>query len=670
MTTLSLSKITRISPLNPNQDMVSDVSSLAATIRAIGMQYPLTVRERPDAAGEYEVLDGGRRWRALRLLCEGLSGHADEKYPAVEIFDGSEADALQLALTLSVTPHTKHPVDEFERFSQLVEQHGKTVADIARDFGETERHVRQRLALGALSPRVRELWRKGEITRDSAEAYTIAPLAAQEALLDDWAKRGSGSLNHPTTIRAALRGDTMVASDPVAKFLCADPGRLEVYRGAGGRLMEDLFSEQPGLQDPSIARRIAMDFLRAEALRFAEAEGWGHAFAGEDEGGFDQFFLSDEEKGRLDEIARELAGECTKAKRKKLTAEREAILSTVDDRADYGVRADLDCGGEIYLTRGVALPDEAAQSASGRASPERADNQPAAAAPDAAAGESGEKLSPGAEKTPLGEPGKQLRAVIDAGATHALRDAVRARPDIAMMLAVAALGCQYGVVGLGLRPVQSRDPEDNDLLKRIRPLAFQDALAGCAEASTCDLTVAFARIMAAAIETGGLGFDEIGVLFRAVAARGGDVAGALERNIDRRGYFEAAEKERTARIVGALIGPAEAARVKGWKKDKLAQHAATLSKEQGHLPPPFSAWSDFPARPGALDDAIYSERQEPLAEAMRDAIEKDEASSGCAGAERDANKSSGQGGKSKGKKRGPRKTPIERAIENTEGAPA
>lgn len=656
MSTLPLSCITRISPLNPNQDMKSDVSSLAATIRAIGMEYPLKIWERCDSPGEYEVLDGGRRWRALNLLAEQGGAHVDELNPKVDIVEGSEADALQVALTLSVTPRAKHPVDEFERFSLLVEQHGKTIADIARDFGETERHIRQRLALAALAPRVRDMWRKGEITREAAEAYTIAPLAAQEALLDDWAARAPGKMKDAFSIRAALRGDTMVAAEPVAKFLCAEPTRLDLYRANGGRILEDLFSEQPGLQDPSIARRVANDYLRAEAQLIAEVEGWGHAFGGEDEGGFAEDILSGDDEERLDEILREFAG-ASKAKRKKLADERAAILSTIEDRAAYGVRADLDAAGQIFIIRGVALPDEAATMPGGDAAPPPGESGEEIAATDPSdhSRDEGDDDEADAGPKPIGEPGKQLLAVIHAGATAALRDAVQPRPDIALMLAVAALGCSNSVIGFtALRPVLSNEPEDNALLKRIRPLYFANALAECANASTNDLTVAFARIVAAAIESDGLQPANIGSLFQAIAARGGDVTGAISRALDRRSFFEAAEKERTLRMIGALIGPAEAARAQRMKKDKLAAHAAALSKEKGHLPPPFGDWVSFPTRPGALDEAIYSERETPLAQAMAEAIDKDEASTGSG----------------KGCKRGPRKAPIEKAIARTKGVAA
>lgn len=57
---LPLSLITGLSPLNPRQDMTSDVSTLAATIRARGLSHPILVHALVGEEG-YAVLAGGRR---------------------------------------------------------------------------------------------------------------------------------------------------------------------------------------------------------------------------------------------------------------------------------------------------------------------------------------------------------------------------------------------------------------------------------------------------------------------------------------------------------------------------------------------------------------------------------------------------------------------------------
>ncbi|MGJ0505639.1 MAG: ParB/RepB/Spo0J family partition protein [Methylocystis sp.] len=662
ISTLPLSSITRISPLNPNQDMASDVSSLAATIRAIGLQYPLTVWPRPDAPGEYEVLDGGRRWRALRQLCNSGS-YPDEEYPAVEIHDGDEASALQIALTLSVTPHAKHPVDEFERFALLVERHGYTVEKIAADFGETERHVRQRLALGALAPVVRDLWRDGKISREAAEAFTTGPVAAQEALVDNW--RGTTYepwLKAPYEIRKALRGEVLPEHNPVSRFILRDAERVRAYLAAGGRTTDDLF-EPARLCDGPIAERVANELLRAEAQRVADAEGWSRGLIEGDDCGFDFYEnepeLTAEEEARLDEIQVALTGDeavdldALKGEQEKIMLYATLREFPIEERANLGVGAFINPDGTVSFTRGVAVPpDEAAREPGG----DEAESPP---------GESGESLSPGADASeeegeadgqaptldPLAEPSsKALRAEIEACVTKGLRDQAQRRVDIALMYAVAALGCAYGVTGIGLRPVHARDTEEHDLLKRIRPLSFGDALAECAAAPTNDLTVALASLVAGSIETQGASFAAIGALCGAARARGANLAASMSEAIDRRGFFEAAGKAKTLDIVAALIGPGEKKAVKGYAKDKLAQYAATLAAEKGFLPAPLSNWAALPALPNGGEDAIYAKPEMPLAQAMSDAIAADAAA-----------------GK---KKRTPRKTPIEKAAERKQSSKA
>lgn len=78
--TVSLDRIKRLSPLNPRQDAESDISMLIATIRAVGQKYPILLRPIPaDPDGGYEVIEGGRRWRAQRALQAERPDEPDRK---------------------------------------------------------------------------------------------------------------------------------------------------------------------------------------------------------------------------------------------------------------------------------------------------------------------------------------------------------------------------------------------------------------------------------------------------------------------------------------------------------------------------------------------------------------------------------------------------------------
>ena len=56
-----------------------------------------------------------------------------------------------------------HPADQFEAFKKLADERGFGAEDIAARFGVTPHVVRQRLRLSAVSPRLIEAYRNGEM---------------------------------------------------------------------------------------------------------------------------------------------------------------------------------------------------------------------------------------------------------------------------------------------------------------------------------------------------------------------------------------------------------------------------------------------------------------------------------------------------------------------------
>lgn len=623
-----LDHITRLSPLNPRQDMESDVADLAAMIRARGQQIPIKLRVCPEDPQSYEVLDGGRRWRALREINDGRAVLA-------MIEAGDEIEAREIALMVSVSPKPLHPVEEYESFARL-EEAGAGVASIAAHFGQDARHVRQRLALGRLSPRVRSLWRLGEIDREQAIAFTAGPIEAQEALLDQLDGKDNWEWGEHS-IRRKLRGETLSNSGAEGKFLLADKARVEAYVAAGGRIEENLFEDEIVIRDPVIAHRIVNDALRAEAERIRAEEGWGAALIEgdgiyEDEPPY-ELDLSDAEAARLDEIADQRRG-ADRARSLELRDEQDAILRDAilrmidrDERARYAVAAFFDSEGRVFFARALEIPEPETEASEGAAEIE-GDSLPSD-------GEGGEPSEPGGVSAndeapipdPLAEPGRALRMVIDEAATQALWDVTRRRGDIALMLAVAALGCRYdaSVVKMSGRQYQVIYGEQESLLAHISDKRFDAALKICAAAPTCDLSVALFRLIAASIDTREARFETIGAICAAVRARGGDLKGAFDAALDRRAFFETAPKSVTLGCVTGLIGAGEAGRVKTMKKAELGDYVARLSKDKGHLPAPLADWAAAPALPAAGADAIHVGGETTLAQAMSAAIADDEA---------------------------------------------
>jgi len=641
--TLPLSAITRISPLNPRQDTESDVAPLAAMIEACGLIDPLVVRERPDEPAEFEVLSGGRRWRALRSLAEQGRMPPDEiQRIKVEVYPGDDAGALRLALAAAVAPRPQHPVDEYESFAKLAAL-GFTVEQIARDFGETDRHVRQRLALGGLAPALRAMWREGKIDAEAGKAWASGPIEAQEALLEKaQADYTQSWIDDALSVRRALRGDVMPEWSPVSCFILSSKERVEAYVAAGGRMTDDLFAPA-ALRDAAIAEKLADDLLREEAQRVAQAEGWGAAVIEAD--GYDvnedEPETNEAEEITLHALEKEIA-QCSPADAATAYAQRDEILRgamlrahPIETRAGLAVAAALDGQGRMFISRGLDLPEAPGESGEEpETGGEQADATGEAAGDDPPAKTREENASP-PPPDPLARPkAKALAEIIDRTATQALRRIVRQRLDLALMLATT---CTLSYPGQWFRmsanEVEVDDDEDCELLRQLdEHFGTIPALKVAAQASTNDLSVAFARRVAYAIDCAGVDYHTIDGLCAALARRGAPLAAAFAEAIDARAFYEAMPKKDALAIVAALIGPAEARRVKGYDALQLSAYIATLAKDKAFLPVPFSNWAAHApgaAMPADAVDLDAKPAAAPLAQAMAQAIDEDEAARGA-----------------------------------------
>jgi ParB family chromosome partitioning protein len=89
-------------------------------------------------------------------------------------------------------------MEEVEAFASLKDQ-GFDASAIAQRFGCTIRHVDQRLALAALSPKLKSAYRKGDLALEAARAFCIEPdPARQEAVFKALAK----PVTHAANVRA------------------------------------------------------------------------------------------------------------------------------------------------------------------------------------------------------------------------------------------------------------------------------------------------------------------------------------------------------------------------------------------------------------------------------------------------------------------------------------
>lgn len=238
------------------------LAELAASIAAIGLRQNLNVRETD--TGRFEVVAGGRRFRALKsLVKEGLLAK-DAEIPC-RVMTADE-DAAEISLTENTLRLAMHPDDQFVAFQGLVDG-GKSIEDVAARFGVTPAVVERRLKLAKVSPELRAAFRKGDLTLEQMMAFAVTDdHDQQEAVYRDL----TGFRSSARDIRAALTQEAVALTQPLAKFVT-----VEAYVAAGGVIQRDLFDEanEGFMPDRVLVLQLAQAKLEA-TTETVKAEGW------------------------------------------------------------------------------------------------------------------------------------------------------------------------------------------------------------------------------------------------------------------------------------------------------------------------------------------------------------------------------------------------------------
>jgi len=163
---------------------VPDITDILPSIRVRGVLVPLIVRANgaPDA---YEIVAGRRRYHAALAVVE--EGGEVNALPCAVMDTGDDAAALEASLIENVARLDPDEVTRWETFTRLVRE-GRKPEHIAMLFGLTDVQVKRTLALGNLLPRIRSLYRKGDVDAVTVRHLTLASKAQQRdwlALVDD-----------------------------------------------------------------------------------------------------------------------------------------------------------------------------------------------------------------------------------------------------------------------------------------------------------------------------------------------------------------------------------------------------------------------------------------------------------------------------------------------------
>lgn len=221
-----------VSPLNMRAEtkepslkkMAEIAANILPTVREKGILSDLIVRK--NNAG-YEILAGRRRFYAAKVIEQERGDFPPINCDVRENL--SDADAREISLIENVAREDADEITCYEAFSALIKD-GKTVDEIARTFGKTDREVRQSLAIANLLPRIRDLYRNEELDGADLHLLTMATKSQQR----DWLKLWD---NNDAPTGQGLKGWLFGGAAIATKMALFD---LASY---SGKVVGDLFSE-------------------------------------------------------------------------------------------------------------------------------------------------------------------------------------------------------------------------------------------------------------------------------------------------------------------------------------------------------------------------------------------------------------------------------------------
>lgn len=426
------------------------VDELAASIAAHGLLQNLTVRPLTDAdgteSGKFEVVAGGRRLAALKLLAKRKVISKNHPIPCalLGVLSGEEA-----SLAENVFQCPMHPADQYDAFAKL-HGGGMPVDDIAARFGVTPTVVKQRLKLAAVSPVLLQIYRDGEMTLEQLMAFTITDEhAVQERVWMSLSYNKSRDM-----IRRLLTEGQVPASDRRAQFI-----GTAAYEAAGGLIVRDLFDDENEgyFDDTALLDRLVLEKLEHEAGAVV-AEGWkwvtvmpefNYALtASLNRIQPEAVALSEEQQAELDALeaqlealsvqheGEEVAGD-TEDEFRRLEARIDALRGQErylpDDIAIAGAFVSLGFDGAVRIERGFVRPEDDPGATASPSHHKEVDT------PNALNGADVQEADQGSDEdntTPLSD---RLIAEMTAYRTSALRAVLGQHPDVALIALLHAL---------------------------------------------------------------------------------------------------------------------------------------------------------------------------------------------------------------------------------------
>ena len=136
-------------PDQPRRTFAEDaMQELTQSIAEKGIIQPLIVRNSPSDPGQYEIVDGERRWRAAQA--------AKLHEVPVVVRDYDDTEMLEIAIIENIQRADLNPIDEGAGYRQLMDRFGHTQEQLATALGKSRSHIANLMRLLTLPEDVQD----------------------------------------------------------------------------------------------------------------------------------------------------------------------------------------------------------------------------------------------------------------------------------------------------------------------------------------------------------------------------------------------------------------------------------------------------------------------------------------------------------------------------------
>jgi ParB family transcriptional regulator, chromosome partitioning protein len=144
----------------------AELEALAQSVREKGVLQPLLARPIEEEEAAFELIAGERRWRAAQRA--GL-----HQVPVL-VRALSDVEALEIALIENLQREDLTALEEAEAYHRLMQEFGRTQANLGEALGKSRSHVANTLRLLGLPEVVRRRLEEGALSAGHARALLAA----------------------------------------------------------------------------------------------------------------------------------------------------------------------------------------------------------------------------------------------------------------------------------------------------------------------------------------------------------------------------------------------------------------------------------------------------------------------------------------------------------------